>query len=296
MGKDKTFLCMPYCGVANPAATISALVHASNDKDSYMFYPMPSPAGVHCYNFNRAWCLALNSRKREGFTKFAMIHSDVEPLDNGWLDSMIGHLDSTDSDVLSVVLRIKDKRGLTSTCVMDMDKYLVRRLTMHELASMPVNFNSYMAGARLKGWEAPAHKTQILVSSGLWVCRFTDPWVEQVWFEMRDRIAKLPPSEEFPEGRFIPVNWSEDWAFSRQCYEQKLRVFATRGIRANHSGGYEYSNQDNEGIWKKDQEISCADWLSYLPGLSSLETFDKINTARGGSSPLVGESVNSPRT
>jgi hypothetical protein len=233
--------------------------------------------------------MALNSRKREKWTHFAMIHSDVEPVDHGWLDKMIEYLDMTGADLLSVVLRIKDKRGLTSTCVMDTETKEVRRLTMHELASMPVNFNYYMASARLKDWKADAHNTQLLISSGLWVCRFTEPWVEQVWFEMRDRISRLPPSDECPEGKFFPVNWSEDWNFSRQCYEQGLRVFATRGIRADHMGGYRYSNQDVEGTWKKDNEVSKADYLDYLPGLSSLETYqeDHPNNKKPPASGIV---------
>ena len=265
----KVFLAYPYSGTACVESTLAAFNNASADKDSYVFHPLPSPGGVHCYNFNRAWCVALNTRKRDGWTHFAMIHSDVEPEDYGWLDLMLEEMLAVGADVLSVVLPIKDKKGTTSTAILDEATNRIRRLTMTELQSMPRTFSGFHAASRLHDWNP--ERSRLLVSSGLWICRFTEPWIEQVFFEMRDRVAKIPPCEEYPNGRFVAINWSEDWNFSMQCYEQGLKVYSTKAVRAFHRGGYTYSNQGEWGMWKEDLDTSQTEWLDQLPGISSFE-------------------------
>jgi hypothetical protein len=66
--------------------------------------------------FNQLWCRALNDRREGGITHFAMHHADIEA-PAGWLDRLIDEQRRVDADVLSVVVPIKDGRGLTSTGV-----------------------------------------------------------------------------------------------------------------------------------------------------------------------------------
>jgi len=70
-------------------------------------------------NFNQLWCLALN-HVHEGrpLEYFAMLHDDVGPEDF-WLDKLIAELEDKQLDVLSVVVPIKDSRGMTSMALQD---------------------------------------------------------------------------------------------------------------------------------------------------------------------------------
>src|SRR5262245_31348797 len=69
-----------------------------------------------CQNCNALWAEALNQRRDNGFEWFAMLHSDVDP-EYCWLDRMIDIAEESGADLLSAVIPIKDKRGLTSTAV-----------------------------------------------------------------------------------------------------------------------------------------------------------------------------------
>ena len=261
----KVFLAYPYCDKAHVSATLSAYHGASPNKGIYVVHPLASPPGAHAYNFNFAWCMALNTRKSEGWTHCAMIHSDVECDDVGWLDVMLGEMDRVKADVLSVVLPIKDKRGLSSTALQDRRTLRTHRLTMKELDKLPETFDAAGAGE--------PHST-LFVSTGLWICRFTEPWVEQCWFETRDRLGRLPPCEEYPDGRFVPLSLSEDYNFSRQLAELDLRVFATKKVKARHWGNHDYINWKPWGMWSYDEDASVGEWLTQLPGLSALEELE----------------------
>jgi hypothetical protein len=68
--------------------------------------------------FNRLWCRALNERHDKGLTHFAMHHADIQA-PAGWIDTLLAQQERVGADVLSVVVPIKDGRGLTSTGVRD---------------------------------------------------------------------------------------------------------------------------------------------------------------------------------
>src|SRR5215471_18433913 len=111
-------------------------------------------------SFNALWCRALNLAKAGGLDYFAMLHTDVGP-NNGWLDALVAELDATGLDVLSVVVPIKDPRGVTSTALArdDGDPFGVfTRLTMQEVFRLPETFTSADVGGR-----------PLLVNTGCWV-------------------------------------------------------------------------------------------------------------------------------
>src|SRR6266581_4635118 len=58
-------------------------------------------------NFNAAWCGALNTRSKYKWTHFCMIHADVLPHLDCWLDVLVLELERSGADLLSVVLPIK---------------------------------------------------------------------------------------------------------------------------------------------------------------------------------------------
>jgi len=86
--------------------------------------------------FNMLWCRALNARKQEPRLRyFAMLHADVEPQMPFWLDVLLHELESNKADMVSAVVPIKTRQGLTSTAIGDsFDPWCpVRRLTMKEV-------------------------------------------------------------------------------------------------------------------------------------------------------------------
>jgi len=191
-------------------------------------------------SFNKMWCMALNERSK--FTHFVMLHDDIVPLDNGWLDTLMGEFLSSGADVVSSVVPIKDDRGLSSTAFLNPRTMEMRRLTMNEThAIKPKTFDAEEAG----------HKgCVVLPNTGLWVCDFTKPWVEQICFTVRDRIFKTE------SGEWVAQTYSEDWDFGVQCYRLGVKVKATRAVNLIHKGGFDYPSMVPWGSLKTDDQTS----------------------------------------
>jgi hypothetical protein len=187
--------------------------------------------------FNRLWVRALNRRK-DGVTHFAMHHADVEA-PAGWVDVLVNEMRDWQADVLSVVLPIKDQRGLTSTGLQSAVTKKIRRFTMTEVLNLPRTFDRF---------EVDGYDDEILmVNTGLWICNFTKPWVEKVCFHILDGITK--DEDGTFQARAVP----EDWNFSTWCAEQGLRVFATRAVAAKHHGRASYPNDSVWGTYQTDE-------------------------------------------
>lgn len=201
-------------------------------------------------NFNGGWAAALNSRP--GVDYFCMHHSDigVGPDAAGWLDYMIEELHKADADVLSVVVPIKDTRGLTSTGLLRREggKHEHRRLQMKELEKLPDTFDVGDVGELFGEYDTVVSPI-LTVNTGLWVCRFDKPWVEDVCFTIKDKIGRNE------DGTFTAHVWPEDWNFSEWCYDKGLRVVANKKVPVGHRGGTVFSSrarwgQDHDG-WAK---------------------------------------------
>ena len=65
--------------------------------------------------FNLLYAHALNER-RNGTSHFCLLHDDIVP-EPFWLDEMLRLMERHDADVLSVVVPIKNEKGLTSTAL-----------------------------------------------------------------------------------------------------------------------------------------------------------------------------------
>lgn len=177
--------------------------------------------------FNGLWCQALNSQAEgKQIDYFAMQHSDVEPCD-GWLDMLIDEMEAKDLDILGVAIPIKDNRGITSIAIGEPgDNWRVKcRLSLREIHSLPVTFTSEDVGG------------QLLLNTGLWVCRFNPEWNTKVHFEINDRIV-------YDQNRkcYMAQVEPEDWFFSRLLHELGLKVGCTRLIPLNHRGNAVFTN------------------------------------------------------
>ena len=245
----RIFLGMPgYGHVTMPAARGFFLASKAHAVDFGY-----SQSSLLANGFNQLWCAALNKQvKSNDVDYFAMQHADIEP-DIHWLDTLVDELEANDLDVLGVVAPIKDRHGLTSIAIGDEDTtWRVKcRLTMNEVFQLPETFTS----EHLPG--------QLLLNTGLWICRFDPSWVRKVRFEINDRIV-----QDAKTGMYIPEVEPEDWFFSRLCHDLGLKIGCTRKVKLLHRGEQAFTNAAPWGdsfdqgylteslLPKKDQELS----------------------------------------
>lgn len=218
------FLSMPGYGQLSAEAS-RGFWRASSGKSFVDYCTMQSSLLAQC--FNGLWCKALNAQAQgKQVDYFAMQHSDVEPCD-GWLDLLIDEMEAKDLDVLGVAIPIKDNRGITSIAIGEPgNNWRVKcRLSLREIHSLPVTFTSKDVGG------------QLLLNTGLWVCRFDPKWNTLVHFEINDRIV-------YDKQRkcYMAQVEPEDWFFSRLLHELGLKVGCTRLIPLNHRGHAVFTN------------------------------------------------------
>lgn len=216
-------------------ANVSALIHTG--KGHRVHDLRMKSCSLLPMSFNALWCEALNERDR-GITHFAMMHDDL-CVEDGWLETLLAEMEAHGADVVSAVIPLKDDRGLTSTGVFDAGNRM-RKLSLAEALALPRTFSAADAGY-------PG--CCLLLNTGLWVCRFTEPWVEQVVFRLHDTII------QDSEGKFRPACVSEDWLFSVDCARLGLKTMATTAVKLKHQGVFDYPNfvawgsRADEGEW-----------------------------------------------
>lgn len=190
--------------------------------------------------FNTLWIKALNMRKEYRPKYFAMLHDDVCP-EAFWLDKLIAELEEHDADVMSAIVPIKDLRGLTSTAVGD-DKDIwstTRRvLTMTEVMELPETI-----GREDLDW--PTCGPVLMPNTGCWVCRFDQPWVEEICFRNESKNIKLGDE-------WVSRVMSEDWLFGYDIYQMGLKAMATRKVKLHHENDY-WVNDVAWGEWDVDK-------------------------------------------
>lgn len=185
------------------------------------------------YNFNTLLCSALNARAN-GITHFLMLHSDVVPITNNWLDVMVELMVKHHADILSVIIPIKNKQGFTSTAI-DVEfgrtgfngKDRPKRLTMTEVFERE---------------EKTFTDPRIVVNTGLMLVDLRKNWVENACFQFEDWIIKGE------DGVFRAKNVPEDWAYSRQARLLGAKIFATREVAVKHFGTIGYMNTASWGV------------------------------------------------
>jgi len=181
--------------------------------------------------FNKLWASALGM---SGVTHFAMLHSDVVPV-QGWLDLLMDAMEANGADVVSAACRIKDAKGLTSTAVGDPgDPWDYRRLTVSELERLPMVFGIDDIPSEI----TDDFRKALLVNTGCWVCDLRRPW----WRE-RDKEGKLrwafTQNDRIsirPDGQYVVEFCPEDWLFSRFCHEVGAKVLCARNVVRMHVG------------------------------------------------------------
>lgn len=231
----RVFIALPtYNGWFKAQAIIGLLLASRSAQVHYR----PGFGSLLAMNFNGLWCKALNSRAEGQWTDWCMHHADISVVSEGWLDTLLQERRRVGADILSVVVPIKDDRCLTSTGVVQPDG-TIRRLTLKEVYRLPETFcEADLERAGIKG--------QLVVNTGLWVCDFTKPWVEEACFNIGDAIRKEP------DGTFRTLVLPEDWNFSHWAGRKGLKVYATRKVQVTHWGEAAYGSGPPQGGWETD--------------------------------------------
>jgi len=224
--------------------------------------------------FNAMWADALNSLA-DGFTHFAMLHSDVVPEDDPrWLDTLIDELDRLDADLVSTHVALKDERGLTSSGIGDPANPWVphRRFTMREILAFPETWNAADAG-----YGAGKY---LLHNTGCWACDLRKPCFHKLnadgslafWFDFPRRVVMDFPRKavQDKDGTWhteigAVKQWcvqveSEDWFFSRKLYETGAKTFITRKVRLRHYGPQGWCNWEPWGTYLNGDEDLAWKW------------------------------------
>lgn len=182
--------------------------------------------------FNMLYAEALNKRKAEGITHFCLLHSDIVPEDLWWMDILLEEKARVGADIISVVMPLKGRSGVTSCGVYDNGR--IRRFTMTEInTKLPKTFDAQAAGIEGK---------ILLANTGILLFDVTKPWSEDICFTCQDQMARKP------DGTFEARVFSEDWNFSHWAATRGLKVFNTSLIKASHVGNYDYRNSEVWGI------------------------------------------------
>jgi hypothetical protein len=219
------------------------------------------PSSLLAAGFNSIYCQALNLSESGEITHLAFLHGDIAPEDL-WIDKLVDEMDRMQADFMSVIVPIKDVRGLTSTGVgrFGMDWSPLKRFTMSEVMELPETFG-------IGDTIYPGHV--LLHNSGCWIADLRNPLFHTedasgmglVYFTINDRIVRNG-------GKWTYQVEPEDWFFSRRLHEQGAKSFVTRKVTVGHCGYFEYRNDHAWGIHKEDEqtrelwdntEVSCAD-------------------------------------
>jgi SAM-dependent methyltransferase len=205
-------------------------------------FSLPMQFGDIEHNFNMLFSEAWNNRFNRKLTHWGLLHTDISA-EEWWLDVAIEEMDRVGADVMSVVMAIKDERGLTTTGIRYPGVWGTRRFSMREISRLPETFS-------IADTDEP--DAVLAINTGLWVCRFPQAGWPDKFVDGGGFIAKHAIRIE--NGNAVPWFDSEDWLFSDWAATNGLRVFATRKIKAVHHGGFPYGNQGSWGSWESERQ------------------------------------------
>lgn len=203
------------------------------------------PCSMLPMSFNMLWCEALNARA-SGVTHFCMVHSDVIPVAEFWLDKLLDEQERVGADILTTVIPLKDNRGQSSTGVMNVGTREMRKLTLAECHGIRERTGSPSFDVAAAGF--PGHC--LLMNTGCWVCDLTKPWAERMCFRFHDHTVLQS------DGKWRAACVGEDWLFSIDAHRLGLRCFASLVLPVEHQGVFQYPNITPWGTQEPDVSVA----------------------------------------
>lgn len=239
------YLGMP-CHGAPEMAAARGLFRAASGKGGLKVQASFLSGSLLNANCNGLVAWACNAQRVQGrrVDYFGVLHADVCPHEDFWLEALIAELERSGLDLLSVAVPVKDGRGLVSTALghpgpQDYTRAFCR-LSLAELYKLPETFTA----ADLGHPDRP-----LLVNTGCFVCKFDWRWAEKVVFQ---DVNRLIWDDEL--GQYRVETFPEDWNFARQCVALGLKVGCTRKVLVEHRGPQSFSNAGPWGDFEFDRE------------------------------------------
>lgn len=244
--------CPTYSEEINTGSARGLWLHATNRDDVQVMAADRSGSLIPA-SCNNLWCAALNIRQSQGLGWFAMLHADIEP-EPGWLDKLLGIAAEHNADMVSVVVPLKDDRGITSTAIASEDETMqFCRLTQRQVwhQSFPETFDIYdcaNALERLPDSLRVPHvpRLGLRLNTGCMLVRLKpEVCTGDVYFENVDWI-------EQHRGEWRARDISEDWRFSQKVQAAGGKLLATRAVRVIHKGIASFPNDKPWGVKLSD--------------------------------------------
>lgn len=227
-------------GIPGPTAdwpTVQGMLEASERHDVLM----PRDVGHNTVgNFDDQWCEANNAFEAGEAELFVQLHSDVYPVDAGWLDVMVEVMERRRVSLVSATVAMKDNRALVSCGTADpKNPCLGRMLKIEDLEDLPEDFDQVDLGCP---------ERILLHNTGCWLADLRD----DRW-RTTDADGNMLACFNFPRwnrrsknGLWIAEGNSEDWYFSRMAHAIGIPSVITRRVRLNHRGSILFPNTPNK--------------------------------------------------
>lgn len=220
-------------------------------------------------NFNECWRRALLKGLNGECTHFAMMHTDLQVVEDEpgyrWIDQLVEEMDKVGCDFLSTPMAIKDIRGVTSSGIGDPSQPWEpwRRFTVAELKEMPVTFNAEMIGY---GDKYLCHNEALCLfdmRKPVWYQTHPDGSVK-CDFNVVEKIT-LSGSAWGAGGTATRQQETEDWGFSRKLWKMGVNSYISRRVKTVHFGRIGWSNYEDVGSYRKGDEDSAHRWRETTP-------------------------------
>ena len=189
--------------------------------------------------FNMGWSQALNYRP--DLTRIVMVHSDIAPVPENWIDLLLDIMDEEKCHVMSVVAPIKVGDGRsTSTGWEDpsgdglnyKDRWQMHLDTKAGEDGVVRDGLESMPETITNDWLMANYGRRLLINTGCMAVKFDEPWVEEFAFNIQDCL------ERDEGGTWGARVNPEDWNMSQWLARRGIPYGCTREIPVAHSGSH----------------------------------------------------------
>jgi hypothetical protein len=228
--KPKVVVVMPHYGQVDLGAARGFLLPSTRGDVELVTL---IDAGTSCTPraFNMCLIQALNLRDEGKITHMAMIHSDVNPTNQYWLDILWREMRIHHADYVASVIPIKDPQPCrSSTAIGDI--------------SNPWECKRYLPHKRPDGMpetvlpsDVCGEGEELLVNTGLFLTDLRAEWWDGFpGFQFHNRLIMR-------DGERIEQFRPEDWELSRHMRAAGACYAATYAVPVQHFGSFGWSNR-----------------------------------------------------
>jgi hypothetical protein len=223
-------LVMPHYGDISPGSAYGFYVGATRGMVE-LVASVRSSTSATPFCMNGLLAPALDARDRGEVTHLAMLHADVEPKRDGWLDILWEEMKVHGADLMSAIVPIKEPaRERTSTAIGAADDPWcpLRFVNNRDRGRLPETFGPE---------DVCGEGEVLLVNTGCFLADLRRPWWDDFAFEFHTRIIKR-------DGKRIAQLAPEDWLMSRHIQAAGGRVMATWAVDLAHHGAGVWPNSE----------------------------------------------------